>query len=170
MRLSRHSALVVGAASVLLLAGISIAAGHSAAASQPSATAAGGSGGINVAYYDQWSIYQNAYYLRNLDQSGAASKLNYLIYDFENIDPTNLTCFENTKATDPDPGGESDPNAGDGAEDAFADYQKSFDSTISVNGTSDVYNQPIVGNFHQLQELKAKHPNLKVLLSIGGWT
>ncbi|HEY3608595.1 MAG TPA: glycoside hydrolase family 18 protein, partial [Pseudonocardiaceae bacterium] len=125
---------------------------------------------MTVAYYDQWSIYQNAYFLHNLDASGAANKLNYLIYDFENIDPTNLTCFEATKATDPDPAGESDPNAGDGAEDSFADYQKSFDATTSVNGTADVFNQPIAGNFHQLQELKAKHPNLKILLSLGGWT
>jgi chitinase len=163
MRISKSSALAVGAASALLLGAISVVTSQSA-------SAAGGSGGITVAYYDQWSIYQNAYYLKNLDTSGAASKLNYLIYDFENIDPVNLTCFEATKATNPDPAGESDPNAGDGAEDSFADYQKSFDSTISVNGTTDVFNQPIAGNFHQLQELKAKHPNLKILLSLGGWT
>ena len=171
MRLSRHSALAVGAASVLVLAGIGVVGGPErggkpARGERQRAVAAASA----VAYYDQWSIYQNAYYLKNLDASGAANKLNYLIYDFENIDPTNLTCFENTKATDPDPGGESDPNAGDGAEDAFADYQKSFDSSISVDGTSDVWNQPIAGNFHQLQELKAKHPNLKILLSLGGWT
>ena len=53
-----------------------------------------------------------------------ADKLDYLIYDFENIDPTNLTCFEATKASDST--NESNPNAGDGAGDAFADYQKSF--------------------------------------------
>ena len=73
------------------------------------------SGGVKIAYFDQWSIYQNAFYLKNLDTEGIASKLNFLIYDFENIDPTNLTCFENTKASDPDPAGENDPNAGDGA-------------------------------------------------------
>src|SRR5215831_20537201 len=134
------------------------------------AAAAATTGGVKFAYFDQWSIYQNAFYLRNLDTEGIAGKLNFLIYDFENVDPTNLTCFEATKATDPDPGGETDPNAGDGAEDSFADYQKSFDSSISVDGTSDAYGMPIVGNFHQLQELKAKHPNLKVLLSLGGWT
>ncbi len=39
-----------------------------------------------------------------------------------------------------------------------------------MNGTADVFNQPIVGNFHQLQELKAANPHLKVLLSLGGWT
>jgi chitinase len=170
MRVSKRATLAMGAASALILGALSVVAGQSAAAGPQVAPAAGGSGGLAIAYYDQWSIYQNAYYLKNLDASGAASKLNYLIYDFENIDPTNLTCFEATKATDPDPGGENDPNAGDGAEDQFADYQKTFDSSISVDGTSDVYNQPIAGNFHQLQELKKKYPNLKILLSLGGWT
>jgi chitinase len=121
-----------------------------------------------VAYYDQWGIYGNAYYLKNVDREGIASKLTTMIYDFENIDPTNLTCFEAIKASDA--GNEQDPNAGDGAEDAFADYQKSFDSSISVDGSSDTFSQPLKGNFHQLQELKARHPNLNVLLSLGGWT
>ena len=51
------------------------------------ANAAATSGGVKIAYFDQWSIYQNAFYLKNLDTEGIASKLNYLIYDFENIDP-----------------------------------------------------------------------------------
>jgi chitinase len=169
MRLSLRSALAVGAASALLVGGVSVLAGqHANAGPQLAAASAATSGGMKVAYYDQWSIYQNAYYLKNVDS--IANNLDYLIYDFENIDPTNLTCFETTKATDPDPGGENDPNAGDGAEDSFADYQKSFGSDISVDGTADAYGMPIVGNFHQLQELKKKHPNLKVLLSLGGWT
>src|SRR5438105_13172982 len=121
-----------------------------------------------VAYYDQWGIYGNAYYLRNVDRTGAANRLTTMIYDFENIDPVNLTCFEAIKASDA--GNELNPNAGDGAEDAFADYQKSFDSSISVDGTSDTFSQPLKGNFHQLQQLKAMHPNLSVLLSLGGWT
>jgi len=162
----RRSAIAVGV-SAALIGATALVVGTAAAA--PTAAAAT-SGGIKIAYYDQWSIYQNAFYLKALDTEGLAGKLNYLIYDFENIDPTNLTCFEATKATDPDPGGENDPNAGDGAEDQFADYQKSFDSSISVDGTSDVFNQPIAGNFHQLQELKKKYPNLKILLSLGGWT
>jgi len=173
MRVSQRSALVIGAASTLLLGGLSVVAGQNALAGPAPAAAtptAGGSGGITVAYYDQWSIYQNAYYLKNLDTSGAANKLNYLIYDFENIDPTSLGCFETTKSTDQDPAGENDPNAGDGAEDSFADYQKSFGADISVDGTADTFNQPITGNFHQLQELKKKHPGLKILLSLGGWT
>src|SRR6195952_6049790 len=81
-------------------------------ASAGSASAAT-SGGVKFAYYDQWSIYGNAYYPKNLDTSGVAGKLDYLIYDFENIDPANLTCFEATKASDST--NESNPNAGDGA-------------------------------------------------------
>jgi chitinase len=129
--------------------------------------AAATSGGLKVAYFDQWSIYQNAFYPKNLQTEGIAPKLDYLIYDFENIDPTTHQCFEANSAASQD---ESNPNAGDGAGDSFADYGKSYDSSISVDGTSDAYNMPIVGNFHQLQELKAKNPNLKILLSIGGWT
>ncbi|HEV2377536.1 MAG TPA: glycosyl hydrolase family 18 protein [Streptosporangiaceae bacterium] len=120
-----------------------------------------------VAYFDQWSIYGNAYYPQNIASSGAASKLTTVIYDFENIDPNNLTCFETIKAADSS--NDNDPNAGDGAGDAYADYQKGY-SGNSVDGSSDVWSQPLAGNFNQLRELKAKYPNLKILLSIGGWT
>ncbi len=65
---------------------------------------------------------------------------------------------------------ENNPNAGDGAGDAFADYGKSYGADISVDGVGDVWNQPIQGNFNQLKKLKAKQPNLKILISIGGWT
>src|SRR5579883_1074842 len=120
-----------------------------------------------IAYFDQWSIYGNAYFPSNIASSGAASQLTAIIYDFENVDPNNLTCFEAIKASDAS--NESDPNAGDGAGDAFADYQKSYSSN-SVDGTSDSFSQPIKGNFNQLRELKVKFPNLKIFLSLGGWT
>src|SRR5215468_2312085 len=150
---------------------VALAAGVVVVATGPlTPAAAATTGGVKFAYFDQWSIYQNAFYVKNLDTMGIAGKLDFLIYDFENIDPTNLTCFEATKATDPDPGGENDPNAGDGAEDQFADYQKTFDASTSVDGVADVFNQPIVGNFNQLKKLKARYPNLKIQLSLGGWT
>ena len=136
----------------------------------PAAAATGTSGGINVAYFDQWSIYQNAFYVKNLDTEGIAGKLTYLIYDFENINPSTLNCFEAEKASDPDPAGENDPSAGDGAEDMDADYGKPFPANEAVNGVADTSSQALAGNFNQLKELKAKYPNLKILLSIGGWT
>ena len=142
----------------------------SAQSSTVSATtqAAGPTPYQKIAYFDQWGIYGNAYYPSSVAKSGAASQLTTIIYDFENIDPNNLTCFEAIKASDAS--NESDPNAGDGAEDAFADYQKSYDSSISVDGTSDSFSQPIKGNFNQLRELKVKFPNIRILLSLGGWT
>jgi len=173
MRRPRRAILAAATAAAAVAIGTSLTLlGATSAQAAPTNTtgAPATSGGLKIAYFDQWSIYQNAFYLKNLDTEGMASKLNYLIYDFENIDPTNLTCFETTKATDPDPAGENDPNAGDGAGDSFADYQKSYGSDISVDGTADAYGMPIVGNFHQLQELEKKYPNLKVEVSLGGWT
>ncbi|NUS17449.1 MAG: glycoside hydrolase [Streptomyces sp.] len=159
------AALALGAFTALV-GGLGTAQADTTSA-QPAAAAAS-SGGVNIAYYDQWSIYGNAFYPKNLDTEGIAGKLDILNYSFENIDPVNLTCFEATKASDAT--NESDPNAGDGAGDAFADYQKSFGADISVNGTADTWNQPLVGNFNQLKQLKAKYPNLKIVISLGGWT
>jgi GH18 family chitinase len=34
----------------------------------------------------------------------------------------------------------------------------------------DTWDQPLRGNFHQLNKLKTRHPHLKVLISVGGWT
>jgi chitinase len=144
--------------------------GHASAQSTPITVTTGSAptGAMKSAYFDQWSIYGNAYYPKNVGTSGAAAGMKVVTYAFENIDPTNLTCFETVKASDST--NESDPNAGDGAGDAFADYQKSYTSDISVDGTSDTWSQPIKGNFNQLRELKAKYPNLRINLSIGGWT
>ncbi|MFJ1702081.1 glycosyl hydrolase family 18 protein [Kitasatospora sp. NPDC088346] len=163
------TALVAGtAASALLGTALALTSGASAQAAPTNSTGAPAtSGGIKVAYFDQWSIYGNAYYPKTIQDTGVAGKLDYLIYDFANINPTTLSCFEATKAASQD---ENNPNAGDGAADAFADYQKSFGADISVDGVADVWGQPIAGNFNQLKKLKAKNPNLKVLLSIGGWT
>ncbi|MDH6141695.1 chitinase [Kitasatospora sp. GP30] len=159
--------LLGGALSVLGMAHAQATSGAPAAVPGNTTGAPATSGGMKVAYYDQWSVYQNAFYPKNVDTTGEAGKLTYLLYDFENIDPVNLTCFEADSAASQD---ENDPNAGDGAGDSYADYGKTFANGNSVDNSTDTWNQPLAGNFHQLQELKAKNPNLKVLLSIGGWT
>jgi chitinase len=159
----RRASLAAGLAAIVT-AGLGILAATTA---PKPAQAAATSGGVKFAYFAQWGIYGNTYYPKNVHTSGAADKLDFLVYAFENIHPANLTCFEATKAADQN---ESNPNAGDGAEDAFADYEKSYSADISVDGVGDVWNQPIAGNFNQLKKLKALHPNLKIQLSIGGWT
>jgi chitinase len=39
-----------------------------------------------------------------------------------------------------------------------------------VDGVADTWDSKLKGNFNQIKKLKAKHPNLKVLVSLGGWT
>lgn len=120
------------------------------------------------AYFDQWGIYENAYYPKQIGTSGAAAGLDVVTYAFENVHPTTHKCFEAIKASDA--GNEDNPNAGDGAGDAYADYQADVSAADSVDGTADVYEQPLKGNFNQLRALKAKYPNLRLTVSLGGWT
>jgi len=161
MKPIRKAAVALAAA--LLTAGGAVAITAATTGSAQAAT----SGGVKFAYFTQWGIYGNAFYPKNVDTSGMAGKLDFIQYAFENIDPVNKTCFEANSAASQD---ESNPNAGDGAGDVFADYQKTYDASTSVDGVADVWNQPIAGNFNQLKKLKAKNPNLKILVSIGGWT
>ncbi|MCO5970842.1 glycosyl hydrolase family 18 protein [Actinoallomurus soli] len=129
----------------------------------------GGGGGTyqKVGYYPQWGIYGRNFWMKNLDTDGAAGKLTVLNYAFENLDPTNLTCAETTKGTTSNP---EDPDQGTGAGDAYADYGASVSAANSVDGVGDTWDQKLKGNFNQIKKLKAKYPNLKVLVSIGGWT
>lgn len=46
--------------------------------------------------------------------------------------------------------------------DAYADVEKTF--------STDTWDQPLRGNFNQLRLLKAAHPHLRTLISVGGWT
>ncbi len=125
-------------------------------------------GYARVGYFVQWGIYGRAYTVKSLEDSGAAAKLTNLNYAFSNIDPTNLTCLNGvTKATTPNP---EDPSQGDGAGDSWADYEKGFAAGESVDGVGDTWDQPLAGNFNQLKKLKAKHPDLKINMSVGGWT
>jgi len=162
--MQRSVRLFAAGAAAFLLAGGAAAASILGTSTAQAATT---SGGVKFAYFTQWGIYVNAFYPKNLDTSGTANKLDFIQYAFENVSPTTHTCFEATSAASQD---ENNPNAGDGAGDQFADYEKSYDSSISVDGVGDAFGQPIAGNFNQLKKLKAKHPNLKILVSIGGWT
>ncbi|MFI6482952.1 glycosyl hydrolase family 18 protein [Nonomuraea sp. NPDC050663] len=125
-------------------------------------------GYARVGYFVQWGIYGRQYFVRNLDTSGAAAKLTHINYAFGNVDPVNLTCLQGvTKGTTQNP---QDPNQGDGAGDAEADYGRPFSAAQSVDGVADTGWEKLRGNFNQLKKLKAKHPHLKVLISLGGWT
>jgi chitinase len=120
-----------------------------------------------VGYFAQWGIYGRKFYVKNVADT-QADKLTIVNYAFGNIDPVNLTCLMTTKPSDA--GNEMDPSAGDGAGDQWADYGKGFTGDISVDGQADTWDQKLKGNFNQLKKLKAKFPNIKVVISLGGWT
>ncbi|MBT2387851.1 glycoside hydrolase [Streptomyces sp. ISL-1] len=160
------AALTTAALAAGVLAGFAGPGTADEGAGEEITTAAASVGGVKIAYYDQWSVYGNAFYPKHLDTRGIAAKLDVVNYSFGNIHPTELTCFEANKAA----GDDANPNAGDGAGDSYADYQKSFGAADSVDGVADTWNQPIVGVFNQFKELKAKHPHLKINISLGGWT
>ncbi|MBD0710901.1 chitinase [Streptomyces sp. CBMA291] len=123
---------------------------------------------LKVGYYAQWGIYGRQYFVKNLDTSGAAAKLDVINYSFENIDPKNLTCQAGvTKGVSANP---QDPDEGTGAGDADADYARPMSSAQSVDGVADDGWGKLRGNFNQLKKLKAKYPKLKVVVSLGGWT
>jgi len=96
------------------------------------------------AYFEEWSIYYAGYNIANLQQNGVANKLSHLMYAFANVTTT--------------------PAAGCAIADSWADYQTPY--LPSVNGQP--YPGPMYGNFAAIQQLKGLHPNLKVLMSIGG--
>jgi chitinase len=57
--------------------------------------------------------------------------------------------------------------------DAWSDYQAPTAALDSVDGVADDAsdpNQHLFGNFEQLVKLKAAHPGLRVVMSLGGWT
>ncbi|SDJ44283.1 glycoside hydrolase family 18 protein [Streptomyces indicus] len=107
-----------------------------------------------VGYFTQWGVYGRDFQVQDLDRSGAAARLTHINYAFGNVSPEGK-CFLN-----PVPG-ESDP---------WADYQRPLDAENSVDGVADTDTQALAGNFNQLKELKAKHPGLKVMISLGGWS
>ncbi len=136
------------------LAGIA-AAGALLAASAPAAQAAGVTadhrgaqgGKAAIGFFTQWGIY-SGFFEKNLIADGAAAKLTEINYAFSSVS--------------------ADGQCTSG--DSWADYQRPFAATEAVNGVADAPGQALAGNFNQLKELKAAYPNLRIVMSVGGWS
>ena len=113
-----------------------------------------------IGYFTQWGIYGRNYRVKNIDSSGSAAQLTHINYAFGNV--RNNRCEVGVTQA-------ANPASGAGG-DAYADYTRSFGGSESVSGVADRWNQPLRGNWNQLKQLKAKHPQLKTLISLGGWT
>jgi chitinase len=100
--------------------------------------------------------------------SGAINKLTFINYAFGNIyaQGGGFGCGELNKlesgSTNP-----SAPDAGTGG-DAWADEGRT--SARPIDGTTPAWDAPLAGNFFELKKLKAHYPNVKVIISLGGWT
>ncbi|MGN9781833.1 glycoside hydrolase family 18 protein [Nonomuraea sp. ZG12] len=101
-----------------------------------------------VAYFIQWGVYARNYHVKDMDTSGAAAKLTHINYAFGFVNPEGA-CYS------------ADP---------WADWQRPVPAEQSVDGVADEPGQALNGNLNQLRKLKAKHPGLKALISLGGWT
>ncbi|MGW7316978.1 glycoside hydrolase family 18 protein [Streptomyces sp. NPDC054854] len=149
MRRSTIGRLAVAACSLSLLTAFA-----PAAIGAPDDAAGHGRTYKKVGYFTQWGVYGRDFQVQDLDANGTAGKLTHINYAFGNVSAEGK-CFTGNVA---------------GQADAWADYARPLDAANSVDGVADTAEQPLAGNFNQLKELKAKHPNLKVLISLGGWS
>ena len=100
---------------------------------------------VNIAYFYNGD---KEYHPKNILTSGAAERITHLMYAFGN--PTATGCA----ASNPE-----------------ADYERAYTAAESVDGKADGREpQTVRGNFGQLLKLKAAYPQLKALISLGGWT
>ncbi len=95
-------------------------------------------------YFEEWSVKYGGYNIADMQKNGVADELTHLIYAFGNVTPTSPPACA--------------------IDDPVAAYQNS--SIPSVSGKR--YTAPLYGNFGAIQQLKQLHPNLKVLISLGG--
>jgi chitinase len=97
-------------------------------------------------WYEEWGTYYANYNVAQLQTNGVAGVLTHLIYAFAKpvANGSNVNCE---------------------LADTYADYQK---VVPQVTGATPAV-APLQGNFGALVQLKQLNPNLKVLISIGGW-
>ena len=96
-----------------------------------------------VGYYAQWAAAQRNYFVADIP----ADRLTVINYAFSNVSPEGKCILG----------------------DKLGDVERFYPASQSVSGKADVANS-LMGNFHQLAELKAKYPYLKVVISIGGYS
>lgn len=100
-----------------------------------------------VGYFTEGGAQSGHYLVKDVETSGAAKLLTHIDYAFGKV--VNNHCEIANRA---------------------AALDQVYDAASSVDGTADPAGENrLRGTFHQLQKLKRLHPELKVLLSLGGW-
>ncbi|WP_435299728.1 glycosyl hydrolase family 18 protein [Timonella sp. A28] len=179
-----HQKPALGAALVSAFTLSMFAAAPASAAPDEPAPTTTINGYRNVGYYGQWrSGDSSGASIKNaLVDSGAAANLTHLNYSFGNIAGTQealdaaraagvkgledvdpYTCFISDT---PAPAQGETETAGE----AYNDFMRSYKPSESVLGVADKKKQKLSGNFNQLKQLKRLYPDLKINMSLGGWT
>ncbi|MFJ3220992.1 glycoside hydrolase family 18 protein [Kitasatospora sp. NPDC086801] len=138
-----------------------------------------------VGYFTQWGIYGKKFFLKTIDDNGTAAKLTILNYAFENITSGDVkesdtypegyrgySCFEEVRhAPDYEVRKADDAvNVADAGADYLTPFQNAGEQKPIGNDDPGWGAKQLMGNFNQLKKLKAKHKDLKVLVSLGGWS
>jgi chitinase len=100
-----------------------------------------------IGYFTESGAASGNYPVKNIVTSGAATLLTQIDYAFGRA--TNNQCqIANREVA----------------------LDREYDAASSVDGSADPHGpNQLRGTFHQLQELKRLYPNLKILVSLGGW-
>jgi chitinase len=101
-------------------------------------------GKILAGYFEEWSMTGANYSVASFERNGVADRLTHLLYAFANVTVTpTIGC-------------------------AIADPKAAYLDTDLPSVSDGPYTAPPYGNFGALVQLKRVHPNLRVLISIGG--
>lgn len=121
-------------------------AGTSAASSSVNVTTSPLSNLFVGGWFEEWGTYYANSNVADLQNNGVANVLTHVIYAFAKpvANGSNVNCE---------------------LADTYADYQKAVPQVPGATPAE----APLQGNFGALVQLKQLHPNLKVLISIGGW-
>src|SRR5580658_4750076 len=121
-------------------------AGTSGASSAVSVTTTALTNLFMGGWYEEWGTYYANYNVAQLQTNGVAGVLTHIIYAFAKpvANGSTVSCA---------------------LADSYADYQKVVPQVPGATAAT----APLQGNFGALVQLKQLNPNLKVLISIGGW-
>jgi chitinase len=100
-----------------------------------------------IGYFTEGGAASGKYPVKNIVTSGAAKLLTQIDYAFGHVANDQCQIANREVALDHE-----------------------YDAASSVDGSADPQDpKQLRGTFHQLQELKHLYPNLKILISFGGW-
>ncbi len=172
----------LAAGCVAALTAVMLGAVPAASAAQRSPLGSGsGSGGskVEMGFFEQWGIYGRGFDLSNADNEGEVADLTDLDYAFGGVEPQDGAQPNSAGAlANPIEPVQENPNLPNynpvvcTSLDVWADYQTpGLTPVTGANGEAEANTgtNGLAGNFEQLAELKAKYPNLKVIMSLGGY-